>query len=89
VFNEGLGFWQTLLALTMHLVPTFILVAALIVSWRWEWIGTVLFMICGLVFFGIVRGSEWVKAMFAVPCFAVAVLFLLNWLKRTELHSEA
>ena len=36
VFGEGLSFWQTLLALTMHLIPSFILIAALVLAWRWE-----------------------------------------------------
>src|SRR5262249_53398337 len=39
VFGESRGFWQTALALAMHLIPTFILLAVLALSWRWEWIG--------------------------------------------------
>ena len=41
VFGEGYGFWQTLLALVIHLIPTWILIALLILAWRWEWIGAV------------------------------------------------
>ena len=39
VFNEGYGFWKTILALFMHLVPTSIVLAVLAISWRWEWAG--------------------------------------------------
>lgn len=39
VFNEIHGFWQTVLAFLIHLIPAMIFVAALIVAWRWEWIG--------------------------------------------------
>ena len=37
VFNEGYGFWKTILALLMHLIPTWIVLAILAISWRWEW----------------------------------------------------
>jgi len=39
VFSEGYGFWQTIGALLLHLVPTFIVVFALLIGWRWEWVG--------------------------------------------------
>ena len=88
VFDEGHGFWQTLVALTMHLVPSFVMVAALVVAWRWEWVGTVVFTACGIVFMVIVRGPWWVKTMFAVPCLVAAYLFLVNWRKRAELRAK-
>ena len=39
VFGEGYGFWKTILALVMHLIPTGIVLAVLAVSWRWQWLG--------------------------------------------------
>ena len=47
VFNEGYGFWKTILALFMHLVPTWIVLAVLAISWRWEWAGALLFACLG------------------------------------------
>ena len=44
VFGGGAGFWQTAVALLIHLIPTFLLIAVLVVSWRREWIGGVLFV---------------------------------------------
>jgi len=41
VFGEGHGFWKTLLALLIHLVPVYIVLAVLAMAWRWEWIGAV------------------------------------------------
>ena len=32
VFSEHLGLWRTALALTMHLIPSFVLIAALILA---------------------------------------------------------
>ena len=50
VFGEGLGFWQTAIALCMHLIPSFVLVLILALAWRWEWIGAVAFSGAALVF---------------------------------------
>jgi hypothetical protein len=86
VFQEGSGFWQTLIALAIHLIPSFVMVAVLVLAWRWEWIGAVLFTGCAVFFALIVRGTWPVKATFAVPCFVTACLFLLNWLKRADLR---
>ena len=50
VFGEGYGFWKTLLALTMHLIPTFGLIAALVLAWRWEWIGATLYAAAAMLY---------------------------------------
>ncbi len=98
VFGEGRGFWGTLIALVMHLIPAFVLIAALILAWRWEWVGAVLYAGAGLLY------VVWVVSMsrpvppamrliwalcIAGPAFVIAALFLVNWLKRGELHSHA
>ena len=84
VFSEGLGIWRTLLALTIHLVPSFVLLLALMVAWRWEWVGAVVFAACGVLFAIIVRAPWWGKGIFAVPCFVTAWLFLIGWHRRIE-----
>lgn len=89
VFEEGLGFWQTLAALGIHLLPAYILLAALIVAWRWEWVGTATFAAFGIGFALVVRGPWWTKLMFSVPCFMTAWLFLLSWQKKKAQHSTA
>ncbi len=84
VFGEAHGFWQTLAALAMHLVPSFVMAAALIAAWRWEWIGAAMFTLFGVFFLYIVRGPLSVKSTFVVPCLVTAGLFLLNWRTRRE-----
>ena len=36
VFGEGYNFWEMIVALVMHLIPTFLILIALAVSWCWE-----------------------------------------------------
>jgi len=79
VFEENLGFWQTLAGLAVHLIPGFLLCAALAVAWRWEWIGAVVFIACAVFFALIVRAPWWGKAIFVAPCLLTAWLFLGNW----------
>ncbi len=88
VFQESLGFWRTIVALAIHLVPSFALLAALIVAWRWEWVGTLLFTAFAVFFAAIVRSNVAGKSMFVIPCLLTAGLFLMNWLKRAELHAR-
>ena len=89
VFDEDRGFAQTAIALAIHLVPSFVMLAALVIAWRREWVGTVAFAGCALVFFLIVQGPWWGKTMFTLPCLLAAWLFLLNWLERKRRHAAA
>src|ERR1035441_5460691 len=96
VFDGRLGFWQTALALTMHLIPSFVLIAALVLAWRWEWIGAALYAAAGslYVWWGVSMSRPvppamrliWIL-MIAGPAFVIAGLFLANWLKRGDLRA--
>ena len=87
VFNEGYGFWKSLLVLSIHLVPAFSVLVVLAIAWRWEWIGAAGF--AGLAMWyakGVWRRHpDWV-ATIAGPLLVIAVLFLANWLQHDELH---
>jgi hypothetical protein len=92
-FGEGRGFWGDLMAFTMHAIPMFILAAGLILAWRWEWIGAILFTAAGMLDILVIVPRPWPPAMKLIsilmiggPAFAVAALFLASWLKRGELH---
>jgi len=93
VFSEEHGFWRILVALTVHLIPSVVLIAGLVLAWRWEWIGTTLFAAAGALYVALVLPRPiplatkiiWVLTI-AAPCFLVAALFLANWLKHDELH---
>ncbi len=47
-FAPGLTIWQQLGAFFIHLIPSFILVAVLILAWKWEKIGGIIFILLGL-----------------------------------------
>lgn len=89
VFGEDHGFWKTLLALLMHLVPTGIILIVLAISWRWEWVGGIVFNVLGVLYLVMLRGRfHWsVYLVMSGPLFLIGVLFWLNWLRRGELRT--
>lgn len=91
VFGEHQGFWNTALALLMHLIPTAILLLILAVSWRWEWVGGVLFFALGafylIAFWGRFHWSAY--AIISGSLSILGALFLLNWKHRAALHAPA
>lgn len=48
-FSPEKTIWQQLLDFTIHLVPSFFLIALLILAWRNELLGGIIFILLGLV----------------------------------------
>jgi len=89
VFGEGYGFWKTLLALFIHLVPVYMVLAVLVIAWRWEWVGALGF--AGLAIWyakwAWPRHPIWILGI-GGPLLVIAALFLVNWLKHDELRAR-
>jgi len=47
-FTPGQTIWQQIGAFLIHLTPSFVLLTFLIVAWKWEYIGGIIFTIIGL-----------------------------------------
>lgn len=95
VFDGHHSFWQTMLEFVIHQIPVFVLIGALILAWRWEWIGMALYTTFGL--FHITwtlfiqhhippAAIPSVILLIDGPALIIAALFLANWQKRGELH---
>ena len=89
VFDENLSIWQTLLAFTVHLVPAVIVALVLVVAWRWEAVGGLLFLGTGVGYaIAVIAGNHplsWIPAI-SGPLFLIGILFLLSgrFLPRTR-----
>ena len=90
VFSEGNGFWKTILALLIHLVPTYLVVIALVIAWRWEWVGTILFSAFAVFYVVWFWGRFPLVAYLSIsgPLALVGVLFLFNWIYRAQLRTR-
>jgi hypothetical protein len=90
VFGEDHGFWGTVAALLIHLIPACVVVIALAISCRWNLVGAALF--AGLAVFYVV----WAWGIFPAvayisisgPLMVMGVLFLLNWIFRGQLRAR-
>jgi hypothetical protein len=50
VFSMELNLWQTIGAVLIHNIPTFILLTVLIISWKHEIVGGVVFILAGILY---------------------------------------
>jgi hypothetical protein len=84
-----LSFWKTILALLIHLVPTFLIIIILIFSWKLPWVEGICFTLLGIAYLiwssqsG--RGSEAIYIpLFLVAFFSLATWFLRNKIKEAQ-----
>ena len=89
VFGAGYSFWETLLALLIHLIPTLAILIVLAISWRWEWFGGVLFIFLAALYLGRFGGQfPWsTYLVMSGPPFLVGILFIINWLYRKDIRA--
>jgi len=92
VFEPGFSFWQIVVGLLIHNIPAFVLLAVLIISWKREIVGGVVFILAGLLYTVTVIpqmfggqigwwGVSWILTI-AGPAFLIGILFIINWLKK-------
>ena len=88
-FEPGLSIWQQIGGFLIHLIPSFVLLTFLIISWKWEYVGGILFAIIGLglspfVFMLNYRmnhsilQSLFIILVITIPFFVVGILFILS-----------
>jgi hypothetical protein len=88
-FAPGFSIWQQLVAFAIHLIPSFILLAFLLVAWKWEFIGGIIFIMIGLGFSPFIythnyamNHSMWMSlgivSMITFPFVIVGILFIVS-----------
>ena len=84
VFGAAYTFWETIVALAMHMVPTALVLLALVIGWRWQWIGGILFLALGLVYILVFREGDLIAyLLISGPLFLVGALFLSSaWVQK-------
>ena len=88
VFSSELSFWQTLIGLFMHNIPVIILLVVLIISWKYEIVGGIAFILAGLLYIILLFRNpfEWYMLLWAIQisgtAFLIGILFFINWFKK-------
>lgn len=98
IFEGNYGFWGTIVGLLMHNIPVFILIAVLLVAWKYEWVGGVVFILFGLLYLAAILRTaladrfEWHLLAWAVqisgPLFLIGALFFVNWFGKKNQASK-
>ncbi len=97
-FSPNLTFWQQMGAFFMHLIPSFVLLALLIVAWKKELVGGILFIIIGLGLSPFVFTHNYqmnhsvmmslgIIMTITIPFAIVGLLFLISHFKRKKLKN--
>lgn len=86
VFQPGLSAGEIILGLFMHNIPSLVLTAIVVIAWKRELVGAVVFLLAGLLYITQVAISApeigmaivW-SLIIAGPAILVGGLYLANW----------
>lgn len=92
IFGNNYTWWEVIIGLFMHNIPVFVLIAVLVIAWKYEWVGGVAFILAGSLYVGMIlfnsinNGFEWYYLAWAIqiagPAFLVGALFFVNWFRK-------
>ncbi len=88
IFEGNYGFRGTIFGLFMHNIPTLILLIILLISWKYEIVGGIAFILAGLVYLVVLFKNpfEWYMLSWAIQisgiAFLIGILFLVGWFKK-------
>jgi hypothetical protein len=83
---DGRAFLAALPAFAIHLIPSFLVLAAVAIAWKFEWVGAIAFLGLAFAYAVMVRWRlDWIAAI-SGPLVVVAALFLIAWRRHAELH---
>lgn len=92
VFSSELSFWQTMGALFMHNLPALVLLIVLLISWKYEIVGGIAFILAGALYLILVFRNpfEWYMLLWAVQItgisWLIGALFLIGWFRPHKEH---
>lgn len=90
VISPELSFWQIMVGLFMHNIPALILLVILLISWKYEIVGGIAFILAGLLYIAILMRNpfEWYMLAWAIQvagiAFLIGILFYIGWYKKKK-----
>ena len=95
-FSPELSLWQQIGAFLIHLIPSFILLALLILAWKREFIGGIIFILIGLGLSPIVFSHNYrmnhsvvmsigIILTITIPFAIVGILFIVSHYRKKKL----
>ena len=74
----------------MHNIPALVLLVVLLISWKYEIVGGIAFILAGLVYIVVLMRNpfEWYMLSWAIQisgiAFFIGIMFLINWFKKRK-----
>ena len=99
-FNSEKTIWQQIGDFLIHLIPSFVLTILLIIAWKREFIGGIIFILIGLVFSPFIfvhnynmNQSVWMSLMIilmiTMPFVIAGILFIVSYKMRKKKPSSS
>lgn len=99
-FSPELSICQQLGAFFIHLIPSFVLIIFLVIAWKWEYVGGVVFLIIGLGLSPLIfmhnykmNQSIWLSLgiimAITAPFIIMGILFIISHFKKKKKLSTA
>ena len=93
---------EQILAFLMHIIPSFVLIIILVIAWKWELIGGIMYILLGLALSPFIYShnyrmnhSVWMSleviALITFPFILAGILFLLSYFrskKQSNIHEN-
>lgn len=95
-FGTDKTIWQQIVAFLMHMIPSFVLLALLLIAWKWELTGGIIFIVIALALSPVVFIHNYkmndsigmsigIISMITMPFALVGILFIINHYKKRKL----
>jgi len=85
VFGEYSG-WQAVIGFLIHLIPSFILFAVILIAWKYDLVGAIAFLGSAVFYVfmvGFDRPWSWYVGI-SGPAAVIGILFLLSWFQKRK-----
>ena len=91
VITPEASFSELAMGLLIHNLPALVLLIVLIISWKYEIVGGIVFILAGLLYiiFTFQTDIRWYIVLnwsitIAGPAFLIGILFVINWFKKNS-----
>jgi len=88
-FGGGVPFIEAVVSFLIHLLPTYIVIAILLIAWKWEWAGGILFILAGIFYIFVANNVLWsAYAVIAGPPILIGTLFIAAHFSSKSTHRK-
>jgi len=89
VFSEYNG-WNSILPFLVHLLPSFVLLGIIIISWKRDLVGAIIFLSLAIFYIlmvGFNRPLSWYVSI-SGPTIIVSILFFISWFQKRKMKEK-